>query len=484
MKAKVSIMKQIRHNISKLSYVLLSCFLVLILYIGIFSIIKGPELSSDPHNRRLALYEESVKRGTIYDRNGTVLAQGSLKQRVYPRGQDTAQVVGFISQRYGRTGLESAYDRELLAMTDEGKIEALFDKLMGRPRTGNDIVLTLDADLQRLILDRLGGRKGAVAVMDPRTGSILALVSSPTFDPNGLDQVVSTSDNKPVTKYENLMKDKDAPLLNRATQGAYPPGSVFKLITETAALSANKGVAQRTFYCPGELNIKGAAPIKDTGVHGQIDLSQALSVSCNTTFGQLGLEVGPDQFKATVDSFGLTKELKLEIPYRPGSIDLKGNREDNRSRLLASTAIGQGYLQVNPMNMALVAAGIANNGRVMQPYILREIRDPDGGLVHRILPKVWLTPTTPEIAAAVREGMVAVVKNGTGRAAALNGVTVAGKTGSAENPQGNDHAWFVGFAPAEKPRVVVAVIVENGGAGGKVAAPIARDIMAAALARP
>lgn len=478
-------------NIRRLAYLLLSCFILLTFYLGYINVVWGPALAADPHNRRLAVYEASVLRGTIYDREGVALARSSHQnhsvRRIYPEGADTAQVVGFISPRYGRTGLESAYDRYLLGMTDEDKVKALLDKLLGRPRKGDDVQVTLDARLQHLAVQLLAGRKGAVAALDPRTGDILVLASSPGFDPNSIDQVVGEKNGRPITVYDQLQQDRNAPLLDRAAQGAYPPGSVFKLVTAAGALTADPATVRKVVDCRGGLTVDGFY-LKDNAVHGNVDFQQAMAVSCNTYFATLGLTLGREKFYQTALAFGMTRnpwdngpQGIPEIAYRPGTLTDPGQMSRPQ---LASSAIGQGHVLVNPLQMALITAAIANQGVIMRPHLLSEVRTPGGAVILRYQPRPWLTPVTPQVAQTIKNAMLSVVGSGTGRAAAIPGVAVAGKTGTAENPAGPPHAWFVGFAPADHPRVVVAVILENAGYGGDVAAPVAAQIMRAALAMP
>ncbi|HHW43608.1 cell division protein FtsI [Desulfofundulus thermobenzoicus] len=477
-----------KNNIRCLGYIILASFVVLAFYVGYVNVFMGPALATDPHNGRLAAWEAGIKRGTIFDRQGVVLAKTENGRRVYPLGQDTAQVVGFISRRYGRTGLESAYDRYLLGMTDDDKIQALINRLLGRPRVGNDLVVTLDARLQHLARELLGQRKGAVAALDPRSGAILALASSPGFDPNQIDQPAAVPGRNNGTVYDLLQRDPNAPLLNRAAQGAYPPGSTFKIVTGAGALTADPSVSKRIFNCQGSLTVDGFK-LPDLAAHGAVDFRRAMAVSCNTTFATLGLELGVERFYQNALAFGLTRnpwEHNLpgvpgspELDYRPGT--LTPPKKMTRPEL-ASSAIGQGEVLVNPLQMALAAAAIAHNGVIMRPHLLERIQEPGGRTLVKAAPQAWLTATSPAVAAVVKEAMVAVVREGTGKGAALPGVTVAGKTGSAQNPRGDTHAWFVAFAPAEEPRVVVAVIIENGGAGGAVAAPVAREVIRAALA--
>jgi len=472
-----------KKNIRKLSYFILSLFVVLGVYIGYISVFAGPFLATNPYNRRLAAMEEEIPRGTIFDRNGEILAATKGGTRTYPLGKNAAHVVGFVSQRYGRTGLERAYDQYLLGMSGEDALEVFIDRLLGRSRVGNDVVTTLDASLQRLAMDLLGVRKGAVVALDPRTGDILALASSPSFNPNNIDRPAARlPEGETLNRYDLLTRDEDSPLLNRATQGAYPPGSIFKLVTGAGVLTDNPPAAEQVIDCRGSLTVDGFR-LTDIAAHGTVDFNKAVAVSCNTFFARMGLELGSEKLYKTAEAFGVTKNPWMgnlpEVACRPGTLTPPKKMNDVQ---LASTAIGQGELLVSPLHMALVTAAIANDGVIMRPHLLDRVQRPQGGQV--ILqhdPEPWLTPVSREVAQKIKEAMVEAVKWGTARSAALPGITVAGKTGSAQNPHGRPHAWFVGFAPAEEPRVAVAVIIENGGYGGAAAAPVAREIMKQAL---
>ncbi|MFZ5646537.1 MAG: peptidoglycan D,D-transpeptidase FtsI family protein [Bacillota bacterium] len=486
-------------NIRKLGYFFITIFSVLAMYLGYLNVIVGPKLSTDPHNRRLAAAEEAVVRGTIYDRNGIVLAEdrvvNGVKKRLYPRGRETAHLLGFVSQQYGRTGVESSFDGYLLAMDDAGRVQAAIDRMLGRQRYGYNVTLTVDAGLQRLALNMLGGRSGAVVALDPRTGAVLAMVSNPTFDPNTIDEVVRTEsavkDGKTVqnkvTRYDILKTQIDsAPLLNRAARGLYPPGSTFKMITGAAALEGRQKPDKIT-DCRGSITVEGFV-LKDNDVHGQVDFTEAVSQSCNSYFGELGLELGQDKIKKAAQSFGFDiieydekggtykgnyPVLSGEISYNPGT--LPSNKMSAPE--LASTAIGQGRTLVTPVQMALVAAGIANRGVIMKPYVLEEVTRRSGGVHKKMSPSVLNTAVSPETAGILAASMEEAVKRGTASGARVQGIRVAGKTGSAQNPHGQTHAWFMGFAPAGDPRIAVAVIVENSGSGGYVSTPVAREII-------
>jgi peptidoglycan glycosyltransferase len=486
-------------NIRKLGYFFIVIFVVLAVYLGYLSVMVGPALSTDPHNRRLAAAEEAVVRGAIYDRNGVVLAEdrvtGGVKRRVYPCGPETAHLLGFISNQYGRTGLESAFDSYLLAMDDAGKIQAVIDRLLGRQSYGYNITLTIDSRLQGKAFNLLGGRRGAVVALDPRSGEVLAMVSSPSFDPGSLEEVVKTERSvqngknveSRITRYDMLkVQSEAAPLLNRAARGIYPPGSVFKIITAAAALEADPEVQNRVYDCKGSITVEGFV-LKESRSHGRLDFNHALAQSCNTVFAGLGLELGEEGLKRTARSFGFAlidydrdgrykgdyPVVSAEIPFNPGTIpsNQMGGPE------VASTAIGQGRTLVSPFQMALITAGIANGGVVMKPAVLASVTTGRGSLRKKMSPEIFYRATSPEAAGRVAAAMEDAVKQGTGYNAFIPGIRVAGKTGSAQNPGGQAHAWFVGFAPAEDPRIALAVVVENAGAGSNVAAPVAREVI-------
>jgi len=461
-----------KNNILKLGILMLGLFAILVVYLSYLQVIRGPVIAANTYNRRFQEYEAQVLRGAIYDAKGSVLATTEFAdgrgRRVYPRGRETAHLIGYISELYGRAGLESTYDRYLLGREGADRIRNYVNNILDRQQSGGDIVLTLDADLQELAVDLLGGRRGAVVLLDPRSGAVRVMASSPSFDPNRLGDI-----------WSSLVADEAAPLLNRATQGAYPPGSTFKVVTAAGALAEKPDLAAKTFSCPGFIEVNGYK-LMDTDVHGEVDIKKALAVSCNTTFAQLGVELGPDGFEKTVKAFGLTQDPGLGLPAWPGTIAPTDKLHPTE---LASSAIGQGEVLVSPLQMALVAAAVANKGVIMRPYLVDTVKDSMGEVILQTSGRKWLTATSPQIAGTIKEGMLDAVRYGTATAAVVSGMQVAGKTGSAQNPHGTSHAWFIGFAPAGQPTLAVAVIVENAGSGGAVAAPIAGRLIAAAAAK-
>lgn len=470
-----------KHNIRNLGYFLLSIFIVLILYLTYLVIQQGDTLARHPQNQRLAAKEASIVRGTIFDRNGIKLAftnwQGENGQRKYLSEGGVspfAHVVGYVSRKYGSYGLEAAYSKELLGLTEEDAIKNLLDKILKRTPRGNDLISTLDIDVQRTALRALNGRKGSVVVLNPKTGEILAMVSSPAFDSNNIT-------NSEI--WDQLSKDEEnAPLLNRATLGAYTPGSVIKIVTGVGILENNVIKSNDTINCPGYIVVNGNR-IADNNAHGKVDFIKAIALSCNTYIAQEGLKLGWDGFNDVVNRFGLNQSPDLKIPVRAGTFATKDRQNESQ---LAESSFGQGDTLISPLHMALACSAIANQGIIMKPYLVKEIRSAGGSSISITENHTWLKATNPHFASIVRDGMIAAVDWGTATSAAIPGVQVAGKTGTAETktdkqPNSLPHAWFVGFAPATNPKVVVAVVVEKSGSGSRVAAPIAREVMAVAL---
>jgi peptidoglycan glycosyltransferase len=330
-------------------------------------------------------------------------------------------------------------------------------------------MLTLDAALQEMAYRGLGDHRGAIVVMNPHTGAILAMVSKPSFNPNTLDQ-----------QWESISTAANSPLLNRSVEGLYPPGSILKVMMADEALTEKTMDLKQTIDCEGSLKIPPDYVLPEMGLHayGKINMEEALTVSSNVFFGTLALNLGNKGMAKAFDRYGFLRPVGQDLQEAKSHLpdfNSLGNGD------LAQTGIGQGSLLVTPLRMAMLASTFANKGIIMKPYIVDRITDADGDVVEKFKSEEWLTVTSPQLADAINKMMVSVVNNGTGKAAALSEFTVAGKTGTAENSQGDSHAWFIGFAPADNLQVVVAVIVENAGGGGSVAAPIARKILAQAL---
>ena len=456
---------KLKRQILQVGAFLLLMVAVLSLYIGYLAVWKGQELAENPLNMRGAAAKADIRRGTILDAHGRVLAQTNDDgSRSYPLGNVMAQVTGYNGENIGSAGLEGHANRELLGLTADMTRLGPLSQLLQTER-GNDLKTTIEADAQQAAFDGLAGRKGAVVVLDADTGAVLAMVSSPSYDPNNVE-----------ANWKTMSEQADGPLLNRTVQGLYPPGSTIKPMIADAALTEGVTNEQEVFDCSGVLDVGGGHSIRESHgeVHNRVDLRKALTESCNVTFGTLGMRLGDEKLKKAFNRFGFDQSIGGEIVMTSSHLPDFGTLGNGDQ---AQTAIGQSTLLVTPMHMALLASAFAHGGAVMKPYLVQEVITPGGIVVHRATPEKWLTVTTAEMAAKIHSYMEDVVTKGTGRAAQVSGVEVAGKTGTAENPQGEDHAWFIGSAKLRNRNIAFAIIVENGGGGGKVAAPIARKII-------
>jgi peptidoglycan glycosyltransferase len=433
-------------------------------------VVQGPSIAADPHNPRHAAL--AVGRGSILASDGTPLAVSHGATRVYPEGSLLAQTVGYADPRFGTAGLEDAFDGVLSAHAARNdpltQLREIVGGSRGDPR-GADVVTTIDLAVQRtLVADLSRYSRAAGVVLDPRTGAVLALASIPAYDPNRLD-----------AHWSALLSDPASPLLDRATSGLYPPGSTFKIVTASDALDAGVVTPQSRFTDAGGLRVGNFTIHNDEDeVTGTTDLGGAFALSSNVDFAQIALRIGVDRWYDYASRWGLGKSAEFDLPVEHDRIPARADASDG---VLAQLGFGQASLLVTPLRMALVGATIAHDGTTPRPYLVRRIAGSETALATR--PETLAQPISAETAHAVRDLMVRAVAHGTGTAAQLPGVTVAGKTGTATNPHGRSHAWFVAFAPAQAPRVAVAIVVENVGYGGTYAAPIARDVLRVALAR-
>ncbi len=434
-------------------------------------VIAGPSLSRNVHNPRNAALAHY--RGSIVARDGTVLARSTARGRVYPLGASLAHALGYVSERYGEAGLEDAYERDLAARPIASDIVAQMQQLAGTRAPapavrGATVITTIEPATQATLYGALSAYPRAAGVaLDPRTGAVLALASVPSYDPAKIDAVLPA-----------LTHDARSPLLDRSLDGLYPPGSTFKIFTVGAALEAGAIAPDATFYDPGSFAVGNFVVHDNEGeATGTQDLAGAFALSSNVDFAQIALKLGVARWYDAAERWKLGETLGFTLPVERDRIPARASVS---ASILAQLAFGQADLLVTPLRMALIGATIAAGGTTPRPYLVSAVRG-DHVRVEGA-PHVLASPITPQVAAHVRDFMIATVKRGTGRAAALDGVVVAGKTGTATNPAGRSHAWFVAFAPAEAPRVAVAIVVENAGYGGDVAAPIARRVIASALA--
>lgn len=447
-------------------------FLTAIFYLTYIYLFKSKELVANNYNRRQYKIEENTVRGNIYDRNGNLLAysenDGDQFRRVYPYGFVYSQVIGYNSRVYGKSLIESACNDELLGLSRYKEVFDMASGLNYPKRQGNNIYLSIDHELQVLGNELLDGKKGAIVAIDPKTGEVLALVSCPNFEPEA---------EKLERGWMDMVNSSDAPFLSRATQGLYAPGSIFKIITAAAALDGKLG--EKIFNDEGYVLIDGRKIINSgEKSYGNIGIEKAFEVSSNVVYAQLGVEIGERNFKDIVSKAGIGKMQDFDIPVSKSRFPY-----DSMGRVdLAESAIGQGRVLVTPLQMAMITSGVANGGIMMKPFLVKGLEDPDGKTYKGLKSPGGTRIMTGKTAEKIKQMMQGVVDNGTGHGAAISGISVAGKTGTAENElsegkKAKDHSWFVALAPVQEPQIVVAVIVEHGGAGGGVAAEIAREII-------
>jgi peptidoglycan glycosyltransferase len=462
---------------------------------------KAPDLEARRGNPQLVVRQVTIKRGLIYAANGkTILAANRTKRvqgrtwylRRYPTEGLVAQTVGYSTIERSRTGLEKSLNDYLTG--SNANLRTLFDRtvdtLKGITRQGNDVVTTIDVTAQKTAMEALAGKCGAAVALDPRDGRVLAIASTPTYDPNLAEK-----------KFAQILKIKGSckpasPLVNRATNDLFIPGSTFKVVTATAALDSGRFTTQSTFDDPGYCTeygkrVSNYADQDGAEVFGRVDFPTAMEHSINSVFCNIGKAIGPALILDYAKRFGFYEDPPLETPSeeRLRSGLYKGTKlfeptEPNQvdpGRL----AFGQERLLVTPLQMAMVAAGIANGGILMEPHVVDRIVNPDGNVVTRTSPEQYREVMKAGTAADLTAMMRLVVESGTGTAAQIPGVPVAGKTGTAETGrQGQNDTWFIAFAPADRPRVVVAVALHNqSGTGGSTAAPIAKALIQTLLSR-
>jgi peptidoglycan glycosyltransferase len=455
-------------NIHRSLNLMLALFFLVALWLGYWGIARAPELLAREDNPRHVEAERRVQRGWVLDRHGTPLAWSEVDadgyvERCYA-GDWLAHVVGYYSLRHGVGGIEATFDEQLRGEAGRRAWEIWRDDLLHRLQIGEDIQLTLDTGLQRAASEALGEQMGAVVLLDVQTGGVLALVSHPTFDPNRLDE-----------EWDALREAPGQPLFNRATQGLYPPGAIFNLVVMAAALEEGLTAPDEVFHDKyGRTEVSGAT-VRCANHPGLValDLFHAAAYGCNAAFAQLSLRLGSDRLADYTKQFGVDHTPELEIPTEAGQL---ARVLPLSPETLALTGSGQGDMLVSPLQMALVVATVANDGQMPRPTLLLNQTE-------SVQPVV-----SPETARLVRQAMTLAVTEGPADQAALPGITVAGKVGTAEaGDKRVPHAWFVGFAPAgpsEMPGFSIAVVVEHGGSGNRAAAPIAAQLLAMALDAP
>ena len=427
------------------------------------------ELINNSYNGRQEIFAPQNTRGSIYAAGGQVLAEtqtdeDGTEKRVYPYENLFAHAVGYASN--GRFGIEAAANYYLINSNAKLSDKVASD-VAGVKYPGDSVVTTLDVSLQDIASRSLGVYKGAIIVSEPATGKILAMVSKPDYDPNEIDAI-----------WDEVIQDKESTiLLNRATQGLYPPGSTFKIVTALEYIRENPdSYEQYRYQCNGRYS---AGP--DTincyhgSVHGSEDFTKSFSKSCNASFANIGMQLDRAKWGSTLDSLLFNQELPVSFAYNKSKLVVDAETSDSE---ILQASIGQGTTQITPLHLNMITCAIANGGTVMKPYLVDQVKNNEGNIIKQFSPDAYRKLFSEEEAAALTKLMTAVVESGTGTKLSGLTYTAAGKTGSAEynNIKTDSHAWFTGFAPAEEPEVCVTIIIEGAGSGGDYAVPIAKRI--------
>jgi len=479
-------------QINKVTFILILLMLALIANLSYIQFFNSAELRHKPGNQRVLLAEYSKQRGPILI-NSEAIAQSkstndALKYlRTYASGTTYGAVTGFYSLVYGATGIEQHENDVLSGNDNRFFVDRLQQLFANRQPQGGAVELTINPRAQKVAMDALAGRTGAVVAIDPSTGAILALASSPGFNPNRL----SSHDTTDMQNYwQYLNNDPKQPLLNRPLAMTLPPGSTFKLVTAAAALESGNYRADSTLPGPASIALPNSShrlgnwTHSSCGYNNKTTLDNALSVSCNTAFAWLGMKLGEDAISAQAKKFGFGNSFS--VPMNAATSKFPTGMDKAQT---AMSAIGQFNVQTSALQMAMVGAGIGNDGVVMRPYLVNQVLGPNLKVLENTTPQQFARAMSVENARTLGQMMTHVVDRGTGSNARIYGVAVGGKTGTAETSPGSPaHAWFVGVAPAIKARVAVAVVLQNGGgateiSGNGLAAPIARAVMQAVLAK-
>jgi len=437
-------------------------------YIVYFNAVKSKEIINSPYNVRLDSMADRVVRGKILDNAGNILAETIVSEdgtetRNYPYGEIFAHVVGYDS--LGKSGLESTENFDLLT-SNAFFLERLVKEVREEKNIGDNVVTTLDSVLQKTAYNALGSYKGAVLVMEASTGKVLAMVSKPTFNPNSIEE-----------DWEWLTTDENSTLLNRAMQGAYAPGSIFKVITTLEYMRENAAYQDYSYYCEGEIT-EGDTTIHcaNNRVHEEEDLALSLANSCNASYSNIGLKLKLTRFQETAKGLLFNSKLPSLLPYSKSKFQLT---KDSPESEVMMTAIGQGKTQVSPYHMTLISAAIANGGTLMRPYLVDQVTNYTGTTIDKNLPEKYGTLMTSEEAAQLKEYMTGVIEFGTGKALSGQSYTVAGKTGTAENSSDKEkaHSWFTGFTNVDNPELVISVVVESADNSGMSAVTVAKQVL-------
>ena len=437
-------------------------------YIVCFNLFQSKNIINSPYNVRLDSMADRVVRGEILDNAGNVLAKTEVDEngnetRVYPYGNLYAHVVGYDA--HGKSGIESAENFNLLT-SSTFLPEQILNELQEKKNTGDNVITTLNTQVQKSAYDALGNQKGAVIVMEATTGKILAMVSKPDFDPNTVKE-----------GWEQLSNAEESVLLNRATQGLYAPGSVFKIVTTLEYMRENANYSSYSYLCESEMEHEGTViHCAKQREHGTESLMSSFANSCNTSYSNIGLSLNFEKYKKTANDLLFDKKLPSVLPYSKSKFQLE---KSSASYEVMMTAIGQGKTQVTPYHMALVTSAIANGGILMKPYLVDEVVSASGQSVDKRMPEKYSVLMNSKEASQLKIFMQEVVEHGTASALKNDVYTVAGKTGTAEYSSDKEktHSWFVGFTNVENPDIVISVVVENASNSGVSAVSVANKVL-------
>lgn len=465
--------KKTNRQIMKVMYSIVVVFVLMIGYIVYFDVYKSDEFINQPSNLRIAKLSDKVTRGKILASDGTVLAETLVdgegnETRSYPFKNIFAHVVG--TSEINKSGLESSNDFDLLS-SNINPVKKAYNELKGEKNLGDNMITTLDVALQQTAYNALGNQNGVVVAIEPSTGKVLAMVSKPDYDPNTLK-----------VNYESIISDKNSKvLLNQATNGLFAPGSIFKIVTALEYMREHSDYENYAYSCYGGIPLSTGAGQANLAcyantAHGYEGFKASFANSCNASFANMGLSLDKTKWTNLAEQFYFNKSLPTDFPTGKSSFNLASDATDWET---GATAIGQGRTTVTPMHMAMITSAIANGGVLMEPYLVDEIENADGGAVSIHNPKSVGEMMTTAEAAKLSELMQSVVNEGTATSLSGLGYSVAGKTGTAETESAGNNAWFVGYAPAEKPQIAICVLVENSSeSSSTVAVPIARQLFA------
>ncbi|MDF1618459.1 peptidoglycan D,D-transpeptidase FtsI family protein [Petrocella sp. FN5] len=444
-------------------------FFILGLNIIYYVVFQSDNLVVNDYNPRLKAIESSVIRGDIVDRNGHILATSKIQDhqqmRMYPYESLFSHVIGYMG--YGKTGIE-AYSYLDLIRTKENLWDKFMKGFTNDLPIGHTVVTTLDLELQQLGRTLLGNNKGAIVAIEPNTGRILAMISTPDFDPNMISN-----------NYSTYLKDEaSATLLNRGTQGLYPPGSTFKILTALAYLQ-NREADNFIYECLGKDTFGGKTiHCYNSAVHGEVTLEEAFSLSCNTSFAHIGEQLDIDQLHRLVEMFGYNQKIELELETSNSRYGIKDHMSASER---AETVIGQGKTLVTPLSNAIMVSILANDGHLIRPYLVSQVVATDESIVREHKSVDAGRVISKEHVDLIESFMKKTSEEGTAKQLNNSQYTVASKTGSAENATGVAHAWYVGYAPIEEPKIALAIVIENVGTGSTHAVPIAKALLEAYL---